>query len=137
MIRKFAAVMLLLATPALAGNFSISFPAARSAAPLDGRLILLLSTDKTAEPRELVDADALLKTPAMFGMNVQDAVNWPRFHHQHLPDEVRVEPGYSPDTVAILEKNGYTVRRTNAQGEVAAIAWNNGWLEGVHEQSCR
>ena len=66
-----------------------------------------------------------------FHMNVQDAVNWPRFHHQHLPDEVRVEPGYSPDTVAILEKNGYTVRRTNAQGEVAAIAFANGWLEGA------
>jgi gamma-glutamyltranspeptidase/glutathione hydrolase len=66
-----------------------------------------------------------------FHMNVQDAVNWPRFHHQHLPDEIRVEPGYSPDTVAILEKNGYTIRRTNAQGEVAAIAWDNGWLEGA------
>ena len=23
-----------------------------------------------------------------FGMNVQDAVNWPRFHHQYLPDEL-------------------------------------------------
>ncbi len=66
-----------------------------------------------------------------FHMNVQDAVNWPRFHHQHLPDDVRVEPGYSPDTVAILEKDGYTVRRVNAQGEVAAIAFANGWLEGA------
>ena len=66
-----------------------------------------------------------------FHMGLQDAVNWPRFHHQHLPDEIRVEPGYSPDTVAILEKNGYTVRRTNAQGEVAAIEFANGWLEGA------
>jgi gamma-glutamyltranspeptidase/glutathione hydrolase len=66
-----------------------------------------------------------------FKMNVQDAVNWPRFHHQHLPDEVRVEPGYSPDTVAILEKNGYTIKRANAQGEVAAILFANGWLEGA------
>jgi gamma-glutamyltranspeptidase/glutathione hydrolase len=66
-----------------------------------------------------------------FNMNVQDAVNWPRFHHQNLPDDVRVEPGYSPDTVAILEKNGYTVRRVGAQGEVAAIRFNNGWLEGA------
>jgi gamma-glutamyltranspeptidase / glutathione hydrolase len=66
-----------------------------------------------------------------FHMGLQDAVNWPRFHHQHLPDEVRMEPGYSPDTVAILEKNGYTVRRTNAQGEVAAIEFANGWIEGA------
>jgi gamma-glutamyltranspeptidase/glutathione hydrolase len=66
-----------------------------------------------------------------FQMNVQDAVNWPRFHHQHLPDDVRVEPGYSPDTVAILEKMGHTVRRVNSQGEVAAIAFASGWLEGA------
>src|SRR6185503_9740131 len=25
-----------------------------------------------------------------FKMNVQDAVNWPRFHHQWLPDELRM-----------------------------------------------
>jgi len=66
-----------------------------------------------------------------FGMNVQDAVNWPRFHHQWQPDELRMEPGYSPDTVALLEKRGYAVKRVNAQGEVAAIRFNNGWLEGA------
>jgi gamma-glutamyltranspeptidase/glutathione hydrolase len=66
-----------------------------------------------------------------FHMGLQDAVNWPRFHHQHIPDEIRMEPGYSPDTVAILEKNGYVVRRTNAQGEVAAIEFANGWIEGA------
>jgi gamma-glutamyltranspeptidase/glutathione hydrolase len=66
-----------------------------------------------------------------FKMNVQDAVNWPRFHHQWMPDELRMEPGYSPDTVALLEKRGYTVRRTSSQGEVAAIRIANGWLEGA------
>ena len=66
-----------------------------------------------------------------FGMNVQDAVNWPRFHHQWLPDELRMEAGYSPDTIALLEKRGYTVKRSGAQGEVAAIRFNNGWLEGA------
>jgi len=72
-----------------------------------------------------------------FGMNVQDAVNWPRFHHQWLPDELRMEAGYSPDTVAILEKHGYNVKtkseqgRPISQGEVAAIAFKDGWLEGA------
>ena len=66
-----------------------------------------------------------------FGMGVQDAVNWPRFHHQWLPDELRIEPGFSPDTVALLEKRGYTVKRSGAQGEAAAIHWINGWLEGA------
>ena len=66
-----------------------------------------------------------------FHMNVQDAVNWPRFHHQWMPDDVRLEPGYSPDTVALLEKRGYAVRRTPSQGECAAIAFENGWLLGA------
>ena len=66
-----------------------------------------------------------------FGMNVQDAVNWPRFHHQWMPDELRVEPGISPDTLTLLEKAGYVVKRVNAQGECSAIRWNNGWLEGA------
>ena len=73
-----------------------------------------------------------------FNMNVQDAVNWPRFHHQWLPDELRMEPGYSPDTVALLKERGYSVKladpttgRPVSQGEVAAIHWGNGWLEGA------
>jgi gamma-glutamyltranspeptidase/glutathione hydrolase len=64
-------------------------------------------------------------------MNVQDAVNWPRFHHQWLPDELRMEAGYSPDTVALLTQRGYVVKRVGAQGECAAIGFTNGWLEGA------
>jgi gamma-glutamyltranspeptidase/glutathione hydrolase len=66
-----------------------------------------------------------------FGMNVQDAVNWPRFHHQWMPDVLSMEPGYSPDTVALLEARGYTVKRVTTLGETAAIHWNDGWLEGA------
>jgi gamma-glutamyltranspeptidase/glutathione hydrolase len=66
-----------------------------------------------------------------FGMNVQDAVNWPRFHHQWLPDQLQIENGYSPDTIALLERRGYKIRRVNSQGECAAIMLENGWLEGA------
>ena len=66
-----------------------------------------------------------------WNMNVQDAVNWPRFHHQWLPDELRMENGYSPDTIDLLTKRGYIVKRVGAQGECAAIRFNNGWLEGA------
>jgi gamma-glutamyltranspeptidase/glutathione hydrolase len=69
-----------------------------------------------------------------FGMNVQDAVDWPRFHHQWLPDELQVEPGFSPDTAALLESRGYKIKRVNAQGEAAAILFANGWLEGAPDR---
>ena len=41
-----------------------------------------------------------------FGMNVAEATNAPRFHHQWLPDELRVEKGFSPDTLKLLEAKG-------------------------------
>jgi Putative esterase len=51
-------------------SFSVSFPAARSATALDGRVILLVSTDPTVEPRAQVDADSALKAPFIFGLTV-------------------------------------------------------------------
>jgi gamma-glutamyltranspeptidase/glutathione hydrolase len=42
-----------------------------------------------------------------------------------------MEPGYSPDTIALLEKRGYTVRSVRAQGECAAILFSDGWFEGA------
>ena len=46
---------------------------------------------------------------ADFGMNVQDAVDWPRFHHQWKPDKLYLERGISPDTAAILRTMGHDV----------------------------
>ena len=50
-------------------RFAISFPAARSATPLDGRLLLLLSTDTSAEPRlQVSDGPG---TQLIFGIDVE------------------------------------------------------------------
>jgi gamma-glutamyltranspeptidase / glutathione hydrolase len=43
-----------------------------------------------------------------FGMNLQQAVDEPRFHHQWMPDVIFVDPfGISPDTRSILEQRGH------------------------------
>ena len=58
-----------------------------------------------------------------YGMELQEAVDAPRFHHQWLPDEVYVEArGFSPDTKAKLEAMGYKVTEQGQWGAVAAIA---------------
>lgn len=57
-----------------------------------------------------------------YGMNMQQAVNAPRFHHQWLPDEVMVEPGYlTPETQARLEAMGYKFHSISAIGADEAI----------------
>ena len=53
-----------------AASFSVSFPAARSKAALDGRVILLLSHDLTREPRSHVEPNQALDSPYIFGLNV-------------------------------------------------------------------
>lgn len=65
-----------------------------------------------------------------FGMNLADAVDAPRLHHQWMPDVLRMERGFSPDTIALLKARGHTVEIEDHQGEVAAIRVQNGWLEG-------
>jgi hypothetical protein len=77
--------------------FSVSFPASRSATPLDGRVILLLSTDFSREPRAHVDPDDPLVSPYIFGVNVdglaagqgavldEAAFGWPARKLSQLP----------------------------------------------------
>jgi gamma-glutamyltranspeptidase/glutathione hydrolase len=45
-----------------------------------------------------------------YGMNLQEAVNAPRFHNQWMPDLVNVEKWFSPDTLNALGKMGYKVQ---------------------------
>ena len=60
-----------------------------------------------------------------FGMNIQEAVDAPRLHHQWLPDETRYERwGLSPDTLALLAEKGHTMVATRVQGAVSAIYYN-------------
>ncbi len=49
-------------------RFSITFPTTQSAAPLDGRLLLMLSTDSTAEPRAQIGDQE--ETQLIFGIDV-------------------------------------------------------------------
>jgi hypothetical protein len=51
-------------------SFTVSFPAARSATSLDGRVILLLSRDLTREPRTHVSPEEPLASPYLFGITV-------------------------------------------------------------------
>jgi hypothetical protein len=53
---------------AAAQSFTVSFPTSISAQPLDGRLLLLLSTDPTAEPRMQIDDTP--RSQMVFGVTV-------------------------------------------------------------------
>ena len=46
-----------------------------------------------------------------FGLDAQEAVARPRFHHQWLPDELEVEPGLPEATLDGLRERGWTLDR--------------------------
>jgi gamma-glutamyltranspeptidase/glutathione hydrolase len=57
-----------------------------------------------------------------FKMNVQEAVDAPRFHHQWLPDVIRLErQGFPADVVTALEAMGHTTEVGADMGDVHAI----------------
>ena len=55
------------------------------------------------------------------GMNIQEAVNAVRVHHQWLPDEIRIEKGLGLDTIKILTNMGHTVSLKNPMGDASSI----------------
>ena len=66
-----------------------------------------------------------------FGMGAQDAVNAPRFHHQWYPDVLNVEPGFSPDTLRLLEARGHKIEPKPSNNDLNMILIDNGWLQGA------
>jgi gamma-glutamyltranspeptidase/glutathione hydrolase len=72
------------------------------------------------------------------GMNIEDAVAAPRFHHQWQPDIIMVEPrALSPDTRAVLKTLGHTafreVRFGRGIGDANSIEYVDGVIRGIKD----
>ena len=92
----FVVLLMMIAQPASSSpandngpKFEITFPRDRSAQPLDGRLLLLLSTDPSEEPRMQIDISP--NTQMVFGIDVD---------------------GLAPDKIAVVDEKafGYPIR---------------------------
>jgi gamma-glutamyltranspeptidase/glutathione hydrolase len=69
-----------------------------------------------------------------FGMDVRQAVDAPRFHHQWLPDEVTFERDAIPDsTVQALTAIGHTVKFGARQGDGNSIIVRDGVAYGAND----
>lgn len=83
-------------------------PLNQDAAP-ENRLLLVLGSP--GGPRIITTVANILIGVVDWGMDIQTAVNAPRFHHQWLPDSISMERGFSPDTIRILEQMGHKIDR--------------------------
>jgi gamma-glutamyltranspeptidase/glutathione hydrolase len=68
------------------------------------------------------------------GMNIAAATHRPRMHHQWFPDVLMLEPGFSPDTVKLLEERGHEIRHTKSIYTVLqSIAVKDGLFRGASD----
>ncbi len=68
------------------------------------------------------------------GMNVAEATEAARVHHQWLPDELRVERGLSVDTIRLLQARGHKVEVRQAMGSTHSIMMTKQGFEGASDQ---
>ncbi len=64
-------------------------------------------------------------------MNVAEAVNSPRIHHQWLPEVLMMEKGFGPDTEKLLEEKGYKLYPSSTMGSVQAILKEGDYFYGA------
>ncbi len=70
-----------------------------------------------------------------FKMDLVDAINKPKFHHQWFPDEVMIERDFLTDTKKKLEDMGYKIRERSPIGRTEGIRiLQNGIREAVADK---
>jgi gamma-glutamyltranspeptidase/glutathione hydrolase len=103
----------------------------------DGKLRFVLGSPGGS--RIITTVANIFLSAAEEGLNIQQAVDAPRFHHQYLPDKVYLEPGFSEATMAGLQALGYKLDggdpgdRIWSDGECIAVNPRTGMLEGGHD----
>jgi gamma-glutamyltranspeptidase / glutathione hydrolase len=96
----------------------------------DGKLSYVLGSPGGA--RIITTVGNIFLSAAEWGLNIQQAVDAPRFHHQYLPDKLYLEPGFPEATVSALRAQGYdvSVRGHWSNGECIAVDPKTGELSG-------
>ncbi len=67
----------------------------------------------------------------LYNMNIVEATNAPRIHHQWMPDILLVEEDIPTDTLDILKKRGYTIEVSKSLGSLQSIMLENGIFLGA------
>jgi gamma-glutamyltranspeptidase/glutathione hydrolase len=89
----------------------------------DGKAVMVLGSPGSS--KIITTVANVLMGVVDYGMNIQEAVNAPRFHTQWMPDVVNVEQWFSPDTINLLRQMGYNVEIGLRYGTKVAPYWSD------------
>jgi gamma-glutamyltranspeptidase/glutathione hydrolase len=65
------------------------------------------------------------------GLNIQQAADAPRFHHQYLPDDLQVEKRFPTAVSDVLKSHGYTIKRSGEFDEHNPGVWGDSELIAI------
>ncbi len=94
----------------------------------DGRPMMV--TGSPGGPRIITTTLLTILNVIDYGMNVQEAVASPRFHHQWLPDRLLVEPEFPADVVDALRARGHNVEVSDRRWSSAQSIVIEGGVDG-------
>ena len=97
----------------------------------DGKLFMI--TGSPGGSRIITTVLQVIVNVVDFGMNIAEAVAFPRIHHQWRPDAMAVEAGLSPDTLALLAQRGHVVRPGTTSGSANSILVTKEGITGASD----
>lgn len=97
----------------------------------DGKVFLVTGT--LGGSRIISTTLQLILNVIDFDMNIAEATNAVRIHHQWFPNELRVEKGLNQDTTNLLKEMGHSVVENRAMGSTQSIMSKDGVLYGASD----
>ena len=92
---------------------------------------LFLVTGSPGGSRIITTVAQIISNTIDHNLNIAEATHAARFHHQWLPDELRLEKtGFSKDTIKELKLKGHNVVFKRAMGSTQSIIKNRNILYG-------
>ena len=89
----------------------------------DGKTVMVLGSPGSS--KIITTVANVLMGVVDYGMNIQEAVNAPRFHNQWMPDVLSVEQWFSPDTLNLLHHMGYNIEVGLHYGADVDFYWSD------------
>ena len=99
----------------------------------DGKLFLVLGSPGSS--RIITTVALAVMGVVDYGMNIQEAIDAPRFHNQWIPDVLSVEAWFAPDAVHALQKMGYKIINGQTEDANWSPYWNDAECIAIDPQT--
>jgi gamma-glutamyltranspeptidase / glutathione hydrolase len=99
----------------------------------DGNLFLVLGSPGSS--RIITTVALAIMGVVDYGMNIQEAIDAPRFHNQWMPDVLSVEAWFAPDAVHALKEMGHKIIVGQHEDDSWSPYWSDAECIAIDQQT--